>query len=98
MKEQYIKPSIYFESFSLTQTIARNCGDTHSSTLGQSNHYNEYDCQWIVGKGDEASIYFFVDTCQDAGEIGDPGPDDEFSINGLCYNNPDGGQELFSST
>ena len=98
MKEQYVKPSIFFESFSLTQTIARNCGDTHQSTLGQSNHYNENTCQWIVGN----SVYFFVGACKDSSEIGDPTPEDVEDgmeiMEGLCYNNPDGGQEIFSST
>ena len=94
MKESYTKPLIFFENFSLTQTIARNCGDTHSGTLGQSNHYNENTCQWIVGD----SEYFFVEACQDAGEIGDPEPgDDDIDIPGFCYNNPEGSQQVFSS-
>lgn len=100
MKEQYIKPKIFFESFSLTQTIARNCGDTHDpySTFGESNHYNEFDCQWIIGDGEDALILFFVDACADSWAIGDPEPGDEVEYEGMCYNNPDGGQEIFSST
>ena len=100
MKEEYVKPLIVFESFSLTQTIARNCGDTHDSTLGQSNHLEPNSCQWIVGDPndpDTASIYFFEGACRDAEEGGIGGPDDDWDFGALCYNNPDGGQEVFSS-
>ena len=101
MKEQYVKPSILFESFSLTQTIAKDCGDMHDSTLGESNHYDPYSCQWIVGRNtDTPSVYFFVDACDDSAEIGDPEPGDDLDevLEGMCYNNPDGGQMIFSST
>lgn len=95
MKETYVKPSIFFESFSLTQTIARNCGDTHTGTFGPgSNHYNENTCEWDVG----GLMLFF--TSDPSGRCED-GPDeagDEYELEGICYNNPDGGQEIFSST
>jgi len=87
MKEQYRKPMIFFESFSLAQTIARNCGDMHDSTLGESNHYNENTCEWDFG----GLILFFEPRCEYNVEEGE-------EIEGLCYNNPDGGQQLFSST
>ena len=98
MKEQYVKPKIFFESFSLTQTIARTCGDNHTGSLGQSNHYDEYSCQWVLGD----QFYFFdgvpVPPCADAESIGSPEPGDDVEIYGMCYNNPDGGREVFSST
>ena len=103
MKEEYVKPLIVFESFSLTQTIARNCGDTHDSTLGQSNHLEPNSCQWVIGEGEGAMFLFFVDACEDSYAIGDPTPEDLedpdtiFEYGGVCYNNPDGGQEIFSS-
>ncbi len=90
MKEQYIKPLIAFENFSLTQTIARDCGDKHQGTLGESTHLNEYNCMWDLGG---FTIFFIENGCDD-------GPDeegDEYEIEGVCYNNPDGGQEIFSS-
>ncbi|MBR2806593.1 MAG: hypothetical protein IKE18_07420 [Oscillospiraceae bacterium] len=90
MKEQYVKPLIAFESFSLTQTIARNCGDKHQGTLGESTHLDEYTCMWDLGG---FTIFFIENGCDD-------GPDeegDEYEIEGVCYNNPDGGQEIFSS-
>ena len=87
MKETYVKPVIYFESFALTQTIARNCGDTHTSTLGESNHYNENTCCWVIG----GITLFFEDHCNYP-------MDDGEEIEGLCYNNPGSGQTIFSST
>ena len=90
MKETYVKPSIFFESFSLTQTIARNCGDNHQGTLGQSTHYNETDCMWDLGG---FTIFFIANGCDDGPED----EDEEYEIEGVCYNNPDGGKEIFSS-
>lgn len=90
MKELYMKPVIFFEDFSLSQTIARNCGDKHQGTLGESTHYNERTCTWDLG----GFTIFFLDHCDD----GPDSPDDEWEIEGVCYNNPDGGQEIFSST
>ena len=89
MKEQYVKPGILFESFSLTQTIARDCGDTHTGTLGESTHYNETTCCWDLG----GFTIFFPDHCDD----GPDSPDDEYEIEAFCYNNPEGGREIFSS-
>jgi hypothetical protein len=86
MKEQYRKPLIFFESFSLAQTIAKNCGDTHQSTLGESNHYDAYTCEWDVG-----GFTLFFDHC-------DYPMDEDEQVEGICYNNPDGGQSVFSST
>ena len=96
MKEQYVKPLIVFEDFSLTQTIARNCGDTHTGTLGESTHYDEFTCTWDLGG---VTIFFTepddypYDTCDD----GPWDPETEYEVEGMCYNNPDGGQEIFSS-
>lgn len=98
MKELYVKPSIFFESFSFTQTIAKNCGDTHSGTLGESTHWNEHTCTWDVG-----GYIIFLDTntlCSDAEESGDGETvweDGEIEAGGACYNNPSGGMQMFSS-
>ncbi len=95
MKEQYVKPLIAFESFSLTQNIARNCGDAHNSTLGHSTHLDVDKCAWDAGDLLIFLTYIENSPCED-------GPEDEeefeiFEIDGSCYNNPDGGQEIFSS-
>ena len=92
MKESYRKPLIFFESFTLAQTIARNCGDTHSGTKGESTHYNENTCVWDLGGG--VTLFFIENGCFD----GPDGPDDVYEGDGICYNNPSGGQQFFSST
>ena len=89
MKDKYVKPLLVFESFSLSQTIARNCGDKHEGTLGESTHYDEDTCEWDLG----GYTIFYIPRCDDGPE----GPDDPFEIDALCYNNPNGGQEIFSS-
>lgn len=86
MKERYVKPALRFESFALSQTIAQDCGDTHDSTLGESNHYNANTCGWDVG-----GFTIFFDHC-------DYPMDEDEEVEGVCYNNPDGGQTVFSST
>ena len=86
MKEQYVKPTIIFESFSLTQSIAKDCGDEHTGTLGQSTHYDRYTCAWDLG-----DFTIFLSHC-------DMALDEDEEIEGFCYNNPEGGQSIFSST
>ena len=103
MKENYVKPMIFCENFMLSQTIARNCGDDHTSTFGESNHYSETACQWKV---DETIMIFANNGCNYPTEEMYQGDPDllELLINsliedkGFCYNNPDSGQQLFSST
>ena len=93
MKETYVAPALLYESFALSQTIARNCGDTHTGTLGESNHYNENSCEWDLGG---VTIFFTMDEsgrCDD----GPDDPEDDYEIDAFCYYNPDGGQEIFSS-
>ena len=106
MKERYVKPKIYCENFTLSQTIARNCGDNHdSSSFGESNHYNESTCQWIAG---DVKIFASAPCTWPDPEDYLEDPDilklmiddllkEEYG-GGVCYNNPESGQQLFSST
>lgn len=93
MKEKYIKPVVVYEDFSLTQTIATDCGDTHTSTLGESNHYTIETCQWDAN----GVLVFFTEVDGSACDDGPWDYTDFYEINGYCYNNPDGGAEIFSS-
>ncbi len=90
MKESYVKPSIYMESFALSQTIAKSCTFAHTGTLGESNHYNEATCEWTVG----GQVYFLTSNtdCANAFPEGE-----DFEIGAYCYNNPDGQGSVFSS-
>ena len=99
MKERYVKPQLLFESFSLSQTIAKDCGDTHDSTLGESTHYEVTTCMWDVG-----GYTIFFDHCGDEQiDMPEEGEYDDIYeyvaevLEVECYNNPDGGQMVFSS-
>lgn len=89
MKETYVKPAICIESFALTQSIARPCGDNHTGSLGESNHYGPTTCAWVIG-----DLALFTATTAKC----DYPMDEDEEIEGICYNNPDGGQQVFSST
>lgn len=99
MKERYVKPQLLFESFSLSQTIAKDCGVVHGSPLGEATHYSVYNCMWDVG-----GYTVFFDHCGDEqvpmpeeGEYEDiyEYVAEVFGVE--CYNNPGGGQMVFSS-
>lgn len=96
MKESYVKPMILFESFALTQTIARQCSG--GDPVANSNHYSENTgCSYDVG-----GITVFYDPFCELDMHLEEGSDitldeilDEF---GVCYNNPENGYQVFSST
>lgn len=79
MKKTYMKPSLYVESFSLTQSIAKGCtAEKHG--LGEPSHGNPEDCGW-----DFSGATFFTisvnDDCRDGG-MGE--------LELVCYNAPNG--------
>jgi len=94
VKETYIKPVFYYESFGLTQSIAKACEMHHTDTLGNSNHYSELTCEWDF---DGETMFFITGLNADCDDGPDP-EDEEFDFGGLCYNNPDGQGTIFSST
>lgn len=82
MKKAYTKPVLIVERFTLSQTIAHNCGknlDFSMATLA-----NKTDCGWNVG-----GIEIFIDTtiCDVYVE----------EIDGVCHNAPEGGYNVFNS-
>ena len=92
MKQKYMKPAIVMERFELSQSIADNCGATPGGgTLGRPAHWSKNSCGWFI---DAETILWF-----DTGEFGScnehlkEGED----FDGLCYNNPAGGQAIFNS-
>lgn len=83
MKKAYEKPLLYIERFTLTQTIAHNCGENLDFTMG--TYATKETCGWDVG-----GIIIFME--------GNPGclfPTKEFG--GVCYNAPGGGYNVFNS-
>lgn len=104
MKEKYVKPLILCENYTFSQNIAASCGDTHTSEFGQSNHYDANSCQWEL---DSETLLFdsrINEGCNAPNLL--PSWDDNMvaaiidaylAAYGMCYNNPDGSQALFSS-
>ena len=87
MKERYVKPAIYIESFALSQSIAKYCEGAQHSTLGRYTHDDENTCTWDTGAG---TLFYDSAYCNFDMHIYDDG---EY----YCYNNPGGITSLFAS-
>lgn len=95
MKKEYKKPLIIVESFGLSQSIAAGCGfdTTNPSDFGQPTYQSKTTCGWLVPDdfGDGPQEYWISQ------EICDNTIPEEVNMNGLCYNNPNGGVTIFGS-
>ena len=83
MKRVYEKPVLYIERFTLTQSIAHNCGD--NLDFGMGTLKTKESCGWDVG-----GVVIFVEgneNCIFPTEY----------LEGVCYNAPDGGYNVFNS-
>ena len=92
MKQVYKKPVLIMESFTMTQSIAHNCGQTLD--FQQATLKYKSTCGWntgIDGDGNGSIDVLFVNgnTCNRT--IG------ENDFPGVCYNNPNGGFNVFNS-
>ena len=93
MKEKYVKPALYVESFTLSQSIAMLCGkegeisryrwNMHGLPLSESDS----TCAWDAGGG--WLLFHEGSTCN--------WNMDEFTWEGICYNSPNDSTPLFSS-
>lgn len=82
MKKAYQKPMLIVERFTLSQTIAHNCGKNLDFSM--ATHATIETCGWdIVG------MEFFMDPtiCDFSAEY----------FEGVCYNAPEGGYNVFNS-
>ena len=93
MKAKYTKPVLHMETFSLSQSVATNCGAAHSSTLGGPTWGDATNCVWKLS---EYETYFLMgSSCTiefTSEEANTPG-----IFENMCYNNPTPGQSIFSS-
>lgn len=90
MKQLYTKPVLMMEHFTLTQTVASGCGAVPGgNTTGRPAHWSKSTCGWEVG-----SDIIWVEGANSNCNF-DWGVDDE--IEGICYNNPGGGNSIFTS-
>ena len=87
MKRVYEKPGIYVENFSLSQSIARKCRAAEDSTLGVPNYSEPGSCGWDMG-----NLVIWTDAKSKC----DLFMDADTPFEGVCYNNPDGGTNIFT--
>lgn len=85
MKKQYSKPGIIIENFELSQYIAYGCGAAHKSEFGGPLIKTKEECAWGDPFGDK--LFIDMNICDN-----DPG-----DTAGVCYNNPEGGMNIFNS-
>lgn len=88
MKQKYTKPSLIKETFTLSQSIAKNCGrllDFNKATLADrancgwdvdGNHNTKHDVVFLDAAACSIKTQYFA---------------------GVCYNNPEGGMNVFNS-
>ena len=88
MKKNYVKPVMGLDLFSLTQSIAETCDVERDAGLGKPNHYSKASCGWYLD--DDNIVFVASPTCNSPW-----GADDPFGA--LCYNNPEGGTQIFGS-
>ena len=82
MKKAYQKPMLIVERFTLSQTIAHNCGKNLDFSM--ATHATIETCGWDIG-----GLEFFMDPtiCDFSVEY----------FEGVCYNAPEGGYNVFQS-
>lgn len=85
MKSTYTKPVLVMESFVMSQSIAHNCGD--QLNFGQATLKYKSSCGWDTGID---IVFTQSNVC--TGEV-----ITENQLTGVCYNNPEGGFNVFNS-
>lgn len=83
MKSKYVKPTLAVEMFSLTQSIARDCGGSFPQSQLTAN--DAHNCKWDLGGG--ASVFIVNQHCTIDGT----------TMEYVCYNNPSEGNQIFRS-
>lgn len=83
MKDNYTKPMLNVELFSLAQTVTRDCGN--SIPKDQLNFNDPSKCVWDLGGG--TTVFIAGTNCVLDGE----------SMGYACYNNPSEGNYIFRS-
>ena len=82
MKKQYEKPVMYIERFTLSQTIALNCGE--NVDLGEPMYGSKETCGWNI---DGTIVFTSKPNCVELTEV----------FLDVCYNAPAGGNNVFAS-
>lgn len=88
MKQKYTKPVLIKETFTLSQSIANNCG--RMLNFDQATMADRSNCGWDVD-GNHHTITDVIFMEARACTI------KTLYFNGVCYNNPAGGFNVFNS-
>lgn len=89
MRADYEKPMVYIDDFTVSQSIAAGCGAVAGgNTLGKPTHWDKTTCGWNNGVD-----VLWTDANQECHEK----VPDYAEVDGVCYNNPGGGNSIFSS-
>ncbi len=88
MKTNYERPAILFENYDLRETSTGGCGAPGGGgSLGRPSHWNRETCGWDMG----GLIIWAIDpVCNEIRGEND-------TVYGICYNNPEGGYNIFNS-
>ena len=86
MKKAYNKPLLIVERFALSQTIASGCNDM--SRYGDPTLVRKGECGWNLN---DAVVIFLEGVVKCEWQIEDG------SMDGICYNAPEGGMNVFHS-
>ena len=89
MKLEYVKPRIFVERFTLTQSIAASCGVASGTTFGHPTSNSATTCAWDLN----GVLFFTANTMHGCMEIVAEGSE----MDGYCYNNPANMPAFFSS-
>lgn len=79
MKKAYMKPGMYVENFSLSQSIAAGCGHFDEHNLGDPNFETRDTCGWEIG----GKAFWLASTTSCTTKL-----DENTPMFGVCYNNP----------
>jgi len=91
MKERYVKPIVMVERFSLAQSIAVSCGAPVGNDFGP-NSTSATTCTWTAD-----SVDLFIAGITNGCWLGPESEDEDYVVDGYCYNNPDDMFAMFSS-
>lgn len=88
MKKIYIKPIVQIERFTISQSVAQNCGYNDDVFTGFPTQADKNSCGWNDGYGE---VYWTSNvTC--GGEYSE-----DLEVGEVCYNNPNGAPTVFAS-
>lgn len=98
MKKIYTKPVLMMEDFTLSQSIAHNCGENTKEMWGSVTNKSTQSCGWDLNIDSNSGSAASSNTDVVFANAGACSGDYLFTeFNGMCYNAPGGGWNIFNS-